>query len=1116
MHDPAVDLEHTAPSRTIGGYELLSELGRGGMGVVYRARQISVGRLVALKIIQGSRFEETDDTRRAILLERFRTEAIAASRLDHENIATVYEVGQFGDHPYYAMRLVEGTSLDKLVQAGPLLEGRAVRYLVPIARAIDKLHSTGVVHRDLKPSNILIDEATDTPVLADFGLAKLIDAQQNVTLSDEGFGSPPYMAPEQVLHATSVTGAADIYSLGATLYHLLTGRPPFQASTPAEIARQIIFCEPTPLRQLNSSISRDLETICLKCLEKDEHRRYATASDLANDLQRFIDHRPIVARPPGSMGRIWRWCRRNPAWMVLAVISTVLLTVTAATSALMYIREQLATATAERALVDSRLNQSNELFNKSLFTQGENSHASLPWLFECLKLDTGTSRELATRQRIHSVLSHGPDLARIFCHDGPISCGAFNSTGDRVLTAGSDGLAKIWSTTTGECVHILKHEAPIRRAAFNHRGDLVVTANDDATAQIWTVQSGQKRGSPLIHPGYVKFAVFSADDKFLVTASSDEYVRVWNTRDGSLHAAIAAGAVGSPISCVAISPDGSRGVSFSNDSHARIWNPITGEVNSFLEHSDVVNSVQFSPNGAAIVTGDAAGKAKVWDIDSGRPLFEYSQASAIKHVCFTTDNKHVVIVTHEAAYIWTIESARSSAVKVVHEGLKTVAIDPTNAALLTVGEDRTAQMWSVQDGKSLEIAFSHGDDVTGAQFSDDGRLVLTFSADGTARTWNRGDRLRKSRIAEVPSVRMNATADRQWILAWGDVGIGHVFRANAPDIDNLTLKHDEKITASCLSPDGRRIAAADISGNLIVWNRETGHTLTQSLQHRHAVRAISFAPDSSVIATGDAKGNVTLCSVDTGEALKSFMLSSGVIEVAFSLRGDLLLAADSKAARLIRLDSKEGSDINPIQFDGDILGARFSPDGHFIVIYGNANRVLVWDIARGSLKTLRTGSPVNDASFSQNSSRLLTVAQDGTAQIWRVVDGSPAHDPMKHTGALMMGAFSPDGQSVALCGADDTARIWQIESAQPVTIRLHHTGRIVHAQFVASRQLLTLTEHGDIRVIDAAPTASGIEELETTSMVLCGHFVDATGTLVPLNRPEFVRRCREIGGRFGN
>jgi WD40 repeat protein/serine/threonine protein kinase len=1115
--DSAIELEHADPSRTIGGYELLGELGRGGMGVVYRARQISVGRLVALKIIQASRFVDSDDARRTNSLERFRTEAKAASRLDHENIATVYEVGQFGDHPYYAMRLVEGTSLDKLVQAGPLPADRAVRYLVPIARAIDKLHSTGVVHRDLKPSNILVDEATDTPVLADFGLAKLLDAQQNVTLSDEGFGSPPYMAPEQVLHATGVTGAADIYSLGATLYHLLTGRPPFQAATPAEIARQIIFCEPVGVRRLNSSIARDLETICLKCLEKDEHRRYATAGALANDLQRFIDHRPIVARPPGSVGRLWRWCRRNPAWSVLVVGSIVLLSITAATSTLMYIRERLATTAAERALADSRLNLSNKLFNKSLFVQGANSQASLPWLIECLRLDTGTSRELATRQRIHSVLSHGPDLARIVCHESPISCGTFNFAGDRVLTAGSDGSARIWSTTTWECVQTLKHEAPVRQAAFNHRGDLAVTATDDARAQLWTVQSGQKLGGPLDHPGNVKFAVFSADDEFLVTASSDDCVRVWNTRDGSLHATIGAGDSSSPISCVAISPSGSRGVSFFSDSRALVWNPRTGEAGSFLENPGDVNTAQFSPDGTAIVTGNAVGKAKIWEADSGRLLFEFPHSSAVKQACFTTDGKHVVTVTQEAAFIWSMESATAPAVKIVHEGLKSVALDPTDAAILTVGDDRTVRMWIAQDGTSAGLSFLHAEDVTGAQFSNDGRSVLTFSTDGTARIWNRGDRLRKSRIAGFSSVALvNASVDGKWILAFGEAGTGEVFRANAPDMDHAMLKHDEEITAACISPDSQRIAAADALGNLIIWNRATGDCSTYPLQHKHAVRAICFAPDGLAVAAGDETGNVTLCDVDTGKALKSFSLSGAVIAVAFSPRGDLLLAADSKAARLIPLDSRPDSDSHPIQLGGDVLGTRFSPDGNFIVIHGNANRVLVWDIAHGSLRSLPTGSRINDACFSRNSSGLLTVAQDGTAQIWHVWDGTPAHEPIMHSGPLILGAFNPDGQSVALCGADGTARIWRSDSAQPVTIRLHHAGRIVHAQFVAPRQLLTVTEQGDIRVIDAAPSASGIEDLETVGMVRCGHSVDSTGKVVPLSRSEFVRRCRELAGRSGN
>ena len=186
-------------------------------------------------------------------------------------------------------------------------------------RTVAKLHAKGIIHRDLKPSNILVDRAIGTPVLTDFGLAKLMDAPMGITLSDEGLGCPPYMAPEQVLHAARVTAAADIYSLGATFYHLLTGRPPFQSESLPDIARQIVFCDPPPPRQLNRSIDLDAETICLKCLEKDEQRRYASADELADDLQRLIERRPIRARPIGRLGRLRKWSQRNPAWVVLAV-----------------------------------------------------------------------------------------------------------------------------------------------------------------------------------------------------------------------------------------------------------------------------------------------------------------------------------------------------------------------------------------------------------------------------------------------------------------------------------------------------------------------------------------------------------------------------------------------------------------------------------------------------------------------------------------------------------------------------------------------------------------------------------------------------------------------------
>ncbi len=558
-----------------------------------------------------------------------------------------------------------------------------------------------------------------------------------------------------------------------------------------------------------------------------------------------------------------------------------------------------------------------------------------------------------------------------------------NPSGDCLLTASADGTARIWSTRTGKCLRTFKHDAWVRRAVFNHRGDLLVTAADDGVGQIRKVDSGQTVGAPLPHPGQVRFAWFSADDEFLVAASSDELVRVWSTRDGSLHTAIAVGDVGSTVSCLAVSPQGSRGVSSCGNSHALVWDLKSGNRSAFeLEHSDMVTSVGFSPDAAAVVTGGADGKAKVWDADSGRLLFEFPHSGAVKTVCFTSDSKHLVTATDDAAHIWPVDPNPSGAVTIVHPGLKAIAVDPAGCAIITVGNDRFAKLWSLPEGKSLGDPLFHAGLVVGAEFSGHGESVLTFSMDGTARTWNRADRLKKFGIAELAKVlKVDATPDRQWLFAWNESGVGAVFRADALGGRQMVFKHREMITAASTSSDGRQIAAADTDGNAIVWDRETGQTLVQPLPQRSVVRSVKFAAGKRIVATGDEDGNVAVYKIDTGQCLNSFRLPSSVIEVAFSPSENLLLAVDSKAVRLFQSESKQNLDPKTIELGGDILGARFSLDGRFVVIYGNANRVLVWDIVGGSLKSLRSGAPVTDASFTGNSSRLLTAAKDGTAQI---------------------------------------------------------------------------------------------------------------------------------------
>ncbi len=314
-------------------YEVLEEIGRGGMGVVFRALQKSPPRTVALKVMRPEVLPSLSRWSQDEGWQRFRREAQAAARLEHEHIVTIYEVGDSGGAHFFSMRYVEGKSLAEMLRGGPLENLPAARYVEQAARAVDEAHRHGVLHRDLKPGNILVDARTDRALVADFGLAKLLEGAEELTREGDVVGTPPYMPPEQARDSAAVVPQSDIYALGATLYHLLTGRPPFQAATPLQTLRQVLDQEPVPPSQLNRAIARDLETICLKCLNKEPAQRYATGAELADDLARYAAGEPVRARRIGPAGRAARWCRRNPGLALASALAALfLLAALAATS----------------------------------------------------------------------------------------------------------------------------------------------------------------------------------------------------------------------------------------------------------------------------------------------------------------------------------------------------------------------------------------------------------------------------------------------------------------------------------------------------------------------------------------------------------------------------------------------------------------------------------------------------------------------------------------------------------------------------------------------------------------------------------------------------------------
>ncbi len=293
------------PDREFGDYEILEELARGGMGVVYKARQKGLNRIVALKMILPGRLANADD------LHRFRTEAEATARLQHPNIVTVYDVGEVDGQHFYSMDFIDGPSLAKKLAQGPLPGRTAARYVRTIARAMHHAHCHGILHRDLKPSNILLDRQ-DEPHITDFGLAKKIGGDSSQTRTGAVMGTPSYMAPEQASGKIKDLGpAVDVYGLGAILYELLTGRPPFRSDTPVDTLRHVLERDPAPPRLLNPKVDRDLETICLKCLEKDPRARYPSAEALADDLGHYLNGESISARSFSMIDRLARTLDRS-------------------------------------------------------------------------------------------------------------------------------------------------------------------------------------------------------------------------------------------------------------------------------------------------------------------------------------------------------------------------------------------------------------------------------------------------------------------------------------------------------------------------------------------------------------------------------------------------------------------------------------------------------------------------------------------------------------------------------------------------------------------------------------------------------------------------------------